>query len=250
MIAVSSDEERFPAAWCDGDMVATSVMEAVSFVTPALERFLVQAVASQMREQSELDLRCREFILDESRHLRMHARLNVSLLHRLTAPPLGLARAESILGQAKARRSVADRLRLVAAFEHVSAILSKHYLKSSGGWSFGLPSAKAVFDRHAREELGHCAVAYDICLRAGIGGRFSRSLALSRVMAGALAYVAVAAPSILMQKTGQSFARCFARVAGFGIGRALLAPGLVGELLWFGRAGFHPDYLHHRDRAS
>ena len=235
--------DALSAAWCDADVVVTSVMEAMSFVTPALERFLVQAVARQLPEQPELRERCRDFIREESRHRRMHALLNSSLLDYLCVPPLGLAHAESILAWARTSLSAASQLRLVAASEHLTAVLSKQYLARSVRWTFTSRSAKAVFDSHAHDELRHRSVAFDLCADAGSAGRVSRGLALASVVLGAALYLVIASPSILRRKTGQGFVRCLGRVIRRAAGNLPEARGLASELIHFAREGYHPRSL-------
>ena len=69
-------------ARCDGDAVVSSVMEAVSFVTPALEGFFIKTIARVRSTQSdpELDQRAREFMREEAEHTRAHRKLNAALL--------------------------------------------------------------------------------------------------------------------------------------------------------------------------
>jgi predicted metal-dependent hydrolase len=228
---------------CNADSAATSVLEAVSFVTPALERFLVQSVAAQLPLRADLRERCRDFVRDESKHRRMHMQLNARLMAALAVAPRGLARAEWILERAQGRLSPQNRLRLVAAFEHLTGILSKRYLMRPAPWDRSGESVKAVFDLHARDELEHRAVAFDLCVEIGAADRFGRSVALLAAVTGVALYLGVAAPSILCEKTGRGFASCLLQVLRLAGSRIREARSLSGELMHFARAGFHPRSL-------
>ena len=228
---------------CNTASAATSVLEAVSFVTPALERFLVQSVAEQLPARAGLRERCRDFVRDESKHRRMHMLLNARLMEPLAAAPQGLARAEWVLEQAKGRLSPQNRLRLVAAFEHLTGILSKRYLMRPASSDRSGESVQAVFDLHARDELGHRAVAFDLCVEIGAADRFGRSVALLAAVTGAALYLGVAAPSILCEKTGRGFLSCLFQVLRLAGSRIREARSLSGELMHFARAGFHPRSL-------
>lgn len=237
---VSQTRARAP---CNPDSAASSVLEAVSFVTPALERYLVQCVAEQLPARTDLRERCLDFVRDESKHRRMHMVLNARLVEALAAAPRGLARAEWVLERAKARLSPQSRLRLVAAFEHLTSILSKHYLMQPVSWGRSDESVQAVFDLHARDELEHRAVAFDLCVEVGAADRFGRCVALLAAVAGATLYLSVAAPWILRQKTGRSFLACVVQVLRLAVSRIPEARRFSGELLHFVGTGFHPRSL-------
>ena len=228
---------------CNADSAASSVLEAVSFVTPALERFLVQSVAEHLPARADLRERCRDFVRDESKHRRMHMLLNARLKEALAGTPRGLARAEWVLERAKDRLSPQNRLRLVAAFEHLTSILSKHYLRQPAPSDRSGESVRAVFDLHARDELEHRAVAFDLCVEIGAASRFGRSVALLAAVTAAAVYLGVAAPSILRQKTCRGFLVCLFQVLRLAGSRIREARSLFGELMRFVRAGFHPKSL-------
>jgi predicted metal-dependent hydrolase len=193
--------------------VVTSILEAVSFVTPALEVLLIHSVAAHMPHETELRERCLEFMRDEARHRRMHMHLNAAFLQRQSVPPRGLAQAEHALKWLPSRLSPASRLRLVAAFEHFTSVLAAHYLVYSERWSFVHPELMEVFDAHARDELGHCSLAVDLCQHARVVGRLPRALTLACVVAATTTYLVISVPSILGQKTGHGFL--------YGLGRLL-----------------------------
>lgn len=240
--AVHADDSP---AWCDADLASTSVMEAVSFVTPSLERFLIHAVALHMRTSPGLAARerCLAFIREESGHRSMHARLNARFRLRLDAAPRGLAGTEAWLARARNACSPASQMLLAAAIEHLTAVLSMRYLHRSQHWTFSSSTARAVFDEHARDEVAHRAVVWDLSVPSGAAGRVGRGFAMLAVALGALLYVAVAAPSILQSKTGCGRARSVLAIAGLGFRNAREALRLAREAAAFFRASFHPDML-------
>ncbi|MEO8921838.1 MAG: metal-dependent hydrolase [Caldimonas sp.] len=232
-------------AWCNADLDSTCVMEAVSFVTPALERFLVHAVALQMRRRPELAMRerCLAFIREESSHRTMHARLNVCFRLQLDAAPRGLAGTEAWLARARNACSPATQMLLAAAIEHLTAVLSLRYLRQSQHWTFSSPAARAVFDEHARDEVAHRAVVFDVSVASGAAGRLGRGCAMLAVALGALLYVTLAAPSILQSKTQEGRVRSMLAIARLGLRNVGEALGLAREAAAFAYPGFHPDML-------
>jgi len=139
--------EDLSGAWCNSDIVVTSLLEAISFVTPELEDFVVRTVAEGLATQPECDLRqrCRAFLREESSHSRLHRKFN-SLLHEYlgtTPPGLGLVRA--LLRGARRYLSLSSRLLIVAALEHFAAVLSRVYLRQESGCVFRSASAGEMF---------------------------------------------------------------------------------------------------------
>jgi len=239
--------EDLSGTWCNGDAVTSSVMEALSFVTPLLENFFIATVATGIVEKqgSELHQRCRTFIREESIHSRMHRRFNNALLDYLGSPPAGVALIKALLNGASKRLPLPIRLLLVAALEHLAAVLSRAYVNLEGTWDVRSTFAREMFARHAREELAHRAVVFDLCLSEGTLGRVGRGLILGAILITGLLYLAAAVPWILYRKndrhivlTVTALAR-FARANRFGIG--MYAD--IKDLFRFVRGDFHPDRL-------
>ena len=234
-------------AWCDASAITTSALEAVSFVTPVLESFFISTVADGIasRRAPELDRRCRTFIREEVTHSRVHNRLNASLLRYLGTAPPGLALVQSLVSAARNHLSLSRRMLLVAALEHFTAVLSKDHLTRATGWHFGCVFARELFARHAREELAHRAVAFDLWRCEAAAGGVARAAAVAAIGAAGTAYLSVAVPWILYRKMGNRLGRTVTTVAGSTLSlRALRDAGsLVGELFRFARADYHPDQL-------
>lgn len=237
--------EDLSASWCNCDPVTTSVMEAISFITPVAEKFFIVTVAEGIsgRPDSELVARCSAFMREESSHSRWHGKFNASLLDYLDASPPGLAMVQSLLKAAKKHLSLANRLLLVAAMEHFNVVLSKGYLRREGGWDFRSVSAKRLFARHAREELDHRSVVFDLWSGNPSTGRVGRALTMLAFLIAGFAYVSAAVPWITYRKTGRRLGVTLAALAR-GAFRNCLDIGVyskLGELFSFARGDYHPD---------
>jgi predicted metal-dependent hydrolase len=237
--------EDLSIPWCNANAATTSVMEATSFVTPVLENFVICTVAESlaMKPNSEIDLRCRAFLREESNHSRMHKKFNASLLEYLLMPPPGLALVQSLLNGATKHLSISGRLRFAAALEHFSAVLSKGYLNQETGWDFRSVSAKELFARHAREELAHRSVVFDLWLSGRAISRVGRALTMLALLLAGFVYVSAAVPWIVYRKTGKHLSATLIALAGCALrnGLDIESYSKLGELFAFARGDYHPD---------
>ena len=236
-------------AWCDDDCATTAIMEAISFVTPILETFCVTTVARALSSEplgAELAEQCRTFAREEAGHSRIHRRFNASLEAYLHRPPPGLQAVQWLLDDAKHRLSLANRLLLVAAIEHCAAVLSKVYLQWVRERPFRIPFVKDLFVQHAREELAHRAVAFDLSASIRRNGGAGRALALSVVVLAGLAYLTGAAAWILHRKSDRRTGRTLVALANFFVPeRSFVARvrSCTGDLIAFARHNYHPLWL-------
>jgi predicted metal-dependent hydrolase len=239
--------EDLSVSWCNSNAVTTSVMEAISFVTPVLEKFFICTVAQGLarKHKPELDPRCRAFIREESNHSRAHKKFNASLLEYLGMPPPGLAAVQSLLNGARKHLSLSSRLLLVAALEHVNAVLSKGYLNQESGWDFRSASAKELFAQHAREELGHRSVVFDLWLNDRTTGSVGRGLTMLAILLAGFVYVSSAVPWIIHRKTGKRLSTTLIAFAGRVLRNCLNIESYstLGELFSFARSDYHPDQV-------
>lgn len=242
-----SDMGDLPVNWCNADPVTSSVMEAVSFVTPVLEVFFIRTVAEGIRTQQDAELvqRCQAFVHEESNHSVVHKRFNATLLKNLGKQPPGLAMIHSLLDGARRHLSLSKRLALAAALEHFAAVISKLYIGHDPRLKFESAFAKELFDMHAREELAHRCVVFDLWRAHGAGGRVVRIVTIGVASLAAAVYVGVAVPWILHRKTGRNFAKTLAGLGGFVAKnlRDMLTHTPVIELLSFVCRDFHPKFL-------
>lgn len=246
--------DDLPVNWCNDDAVTSSVMEAVSFVTPVLENFFIRTVVEGTRtpQAEELQQRCRDFIHEESNHSRVHKKFNLLLLNRLGKQPPGLALVGKLLEGSRHRLSISRRLALAAALEHFAAVISKLYLSQEPKLAFGSPYAKELFDMHAQEELAHRCVVFDLRLANGAYGRLSRFMTILLVLFAGAVYVSIAVPWILYRKTGKSLTKTLAGLTGFvakNLRDTLMSTPIV-EFFSFARKDFHPEFLINERQAT
>ncbi len=234
-------------AWCNGDAVASSVLEAISFVTPVLEKFFIRTVADLCPDRGapELEACRRAFIREEASHSRAHRRFNAALAGYLGGPPPGLATIAGLLRRVERRLSPRTRLLLVASLEHFTAVSSKAYLRWQGGWHFSCAGPGELFAAHAREELGHRSVVFDLWRSRGAAGRAGRLFAVGATLLAGAAYLSLAGLWILHRKSGRRPVATLRTLAAFIAGRLReRAVGLpLRELFLFARADFHPRRL-------
>ena len=234
--------------WCNSDAVTSSLMEAISFVTPLLEGFIVSSVAEGLRTghaQPASEARYRAFMREEASHSWVHRQFNTSLLRYLGLPPPGLKLVRSLFGVARRHLSPGKRLQLSAALEHFAAVLSKGYLDCEKGWTFNATSTRALFAQHAHEELAHRSVVFDMWLDVGISGRVSRTVTMLGILVGSLAYALVAVPWITHRKTGFRPGSTLLMLGRFLISLRINSRVFtqLRELFLFAHRGYHPDQL-------
>ncbi|MEI7457055.1 MAG: metal-dependent hydrolase [Nitrosomonadales bacterium] len=233
-------------SWCNDDVVVSSVMEAVSFVTPVLEGFFIRSVAQGMRMHKDVVLarRCQEFIREESSHSRAHKKFNTVLLGYLGRPPRGLAMVSAMLEAAR-RLSVSQQLGLAAALEHLTAVMSKLYVGQQHGLKFASLYAQELFAMHAEEELGHRSVVFDLWQANEPGGRFNRFVIITLVLLVGSVYVVLAVPWILYRKMDRRLVNTLITLVKFtvkNIGSTLAKLPFL-DLFSFIRGDFHPERL-------
>lgn len=246
--------EDLSGAWCNANVVTSSVMEAISFVTPVLENFFICTVAEGLDKQrlSTLDQRCLDFIREESAHSSAHRRFNASLIKYLGGPPRGLALVESLLDGAMKHLSLSRRLLLAAALEHYAAVLSRVYMDHEQRMDIRSEFARELFGLHAREELDHCSVVFDLWVSKGIAGSVGRTLTILLILLAGSVYLSISTPWILHRKTGKQPGITLAALARFPVrNRAdIHAYSPLPDLFSFVRRDYHPDRLFHGGLAG
>jgi len=226
--AVAGVEDDISGAWCNGSLALSSLLEAISFVTPTLERFYIATVRACLAERPDaaLDRGCREFMRQEATHSAEHGKFNASLVAYLRGCPPGLGAIASLLRRARSRLAPAYCLLLTAALEHLSATLSLGYLARQSRWRISSARAGALFAWHAREEVGHRSVVIALWQKHGAAGPLSRRLAALAIVVFGGVYLCAAVPWILHRKTGGRLLRSVAALAVFAASR------FAGQRAW------------------
>jgi len=245
--------ETLSGPWCNANVVTSSIMEAISLITPALENFFIRTVADGMpnKHDGALHQRCVAFIQEEASHTRAHGVLNRSLLDYLKHAPPGLHTMQMLLWYLRKYAGQPTLLFLVVALEHFSTVLSKRYLTLHQDWKIGCPYAKTLFEQHAREELGHRSVVFDLWIANSPPSKPARAAAIWAILSLGMLYIAIASPWILYQKMQRKLLPTVSVLMRYiitsrpnlGIAR------LIGELFSFVRRDYHPDNLIAADLA-
>jgi len=193
-----------PRDWCGGDPFQTRLLEAMSLLAPEVERFVIEAVRDALRTLDPADPHAAAglaFMREEAAHSASHHAFN----RRLLAPGDDRARLlrwpRAIAARAGAWLPMRARLCVAAAAEHLSAVVSRAYLDAPARQSIADPAIRALFDRHAVEEIAHRAVVFDLARAVGTNGCVARALALAASVAASLLCL-VSVLGALQQRAG------------------------------------------------
>lgn len=154
--------------WC-GNIFTTSILESVSFVTPVLENFFIEVVKSEIKNginKHDLSTKSRFFLKEESMHSACHNKLNKKLLESyesdfLSKMPM-LNTLDFVLKSLIQKGDRNTLLSVVCVLEHFTTIASCCYLKNKNAITFKSDYAQDLFLIHAREELKHKEVAFEL----------------------------------------------------------------------------------------
>ena len=166
----------------NGTVPRSRVLDVLSLLLPAGERFVIATLQAWRATappgltpalSAEID----RFIREEQAHQRAHERYNAALL-AATPAATGTAQRAARAADELAQFSLTTRLALCAAFELLTAVVSRELLERP----FLLHGARdsvqgRMWQWHAREELAHCHVALQAAACGGVG-RGRRLLAL------------------------------------------------------------------------
>lgn len=169
--------------WFEGDAFATRFLEALSLLAPEAERFFIGSVRDCLDGIGDplLRARCRDFIREEGAHSIAHRRFNERLLGQGVEPSRVLRPVRALAAVARRWLPRSLRLAVTAGGEHISAILSQLFLDRDAAARIRDPGVRALFLRHALEELGHRAVAFDLlrAMRVGYAARIGALVAVT-----------------------------------------------------------------------
>lgn len=231
-----------PRHWFEGDAFRTRFLESMSLLAPEAERFFIGTVRERLDGIADpaLRARCAAFIREEGEHSLDHHRFNARLGEQ-GLDPAGILRPVRALTDAARRWLSRDlRLAVTAAGEHVSAVLSRLFLETRAADGIRDATARALYLRHAREELGHRDVAYDLLQACGVGyaSRIVALLAVSLATPLCVVWVVhrlLAADAPRWRHWLRGLPWLLGLRGGFLVPRTLVA----GYLRYF-RPGFHP----------
>jgi len=172
-----------PAPW-NRTIPRSRLFDALSLLLPAGEDFFIATLQEWRAQKDEMGETLDERFIDEidrftreeRAHQRAHRRYNASLLAQMPAASAAAQRADRAAAELSGL-SVPMKIALLAAFEHLTTLLSREILHRSYLMpDDGSPQSR-LWRWHAAEELGHSQVAIEAALRCRVG-YLRRALAL------------------------------------------------------------------------
>jgi predicted metal-dependent hydrolase len=196
---VRFDWENTPLYWIPDDPYATHIINVLHLLLPAGERWFVHVykqVLPYIRDP-ELKAEVKGFMGQEGTHAVAHQ----NVLHHLKAQGLDpepfVAQIEwlfeQLLGDAtmpphRKQKWLRDRLAIIAAIEHFTAVLGKWILDSPALDEAGAdPVMLDLLRWHGAEEVEHRSVAYDLWVH--LDGNYARRVTSMVLVAGVFAWI-------------------------------------------------------------
>jgi uncharacterized protein len=174
---VHFDVDQIPVHWIPGHPVASHMVSLLNIVLPAAERWFVTAYneALPLVRDPKLAEDMRGFIGQEATHADVHDKVlhEYMLTHGVDPTPV-LEQVEyvfeKVLGPSTSadpkRRlnHLCDRLWIIAAIEHYTAVLGDFSLNCAWDDHDANPTMVDLFRWHGSEEVEHRNVAHDVAI--------------------------------------------------------------------------------------
>lgn len=157
-------DASIPALWCGGEPYFTALMNALSCMFPAGERFFIRSVrrVEGLVKDPALRRDVRLFCAQEALHGSKYERLN-SWIGNCGYPVSGVIRKlELSLVRMAAFYGPSVNLSRTVAFEHITSVLSQALLENTKVLEQFHPAVRPLAVWHALEEIEHKAVAFDV----------------------------------------------------------------------------------------
>ncbi len=246
--AADGDAVRDGMYWCANDPFRTRFYQTMSLMAPEAERFFIASIRDYLEDIDDADLReqCCRFIREEARHSRVHHRLNAQIHAGVADTGDMLRPARRLLDWVQDHGSRQFRLALTVAGEHLSAIMSELFLRGGRAQEINNTRIREVYLWHAREEMGHRAVAFDLLRQRARFSYPQRAMALLLV---SLVAPLVLVPLFMRLLRGDCAGRHLAtwhRGLAWLVGWRQCGPGpghLLRNYLHYFRPDFHPRQL-------
>ncbi|MFW0788327.1 metal-dependent hydrolase [Gordonia sp. CPCC 205333] len=177
---VAFDVEKAPLHWIPGHPYASNLITALNLILPEGERWFVQTYneALPLVRDEALANTMRGFIGQEAMHAAAHDKVIWDYVEAHGIDPLPYHRqmewvfrkllAPKTDGTAEQQRKhLIERLWLIAAIEHYTAVLGDFALNSSWREAGGDPTITDLFMWHGAEEVEHRCVAHEVAVYFG-----------------------------------------------------------------------------------
>ena len=168
------DLENTPLHWIPGHPMASNFITVLNLLLPEGERWFVETFneALPLIKDEELAADMRGFVGQEAMHAEVHDRAVEEWLRDQGIDPTGYLKQmewifRSVLGPreggtpAQKQKHLIERLWLIAAIEHYTALLGDFALNCTWKENGADPNMADMFIWHGAEEVEHRAVAHD-----------------------------------------------------------------------------------------
>lgn len=195
---VHFDTSHTPLHWIPGHPVASNVISVLNIVLPAAERWFVAALSEALPlvKDPKLADDVRGFLGQEATHADVHERVLQELMIAKGVDPKPIlhqveylfakALAPSTSDDPKRRLNhLCDRLWLIAAIEHYTAVMGDFALNCAWDDHDADPTMVDLFRWHGSEEVEHRNVAHDVAV-------YFHDSYVDRIRAMAMAVMAIA----------------------------------------------------------
>ncbi|WP_018178133.1 metal-dependent hydrolase [Jongsikchunia kroppenstedtii] len=195
------DWSETPLHWIPNEPTASNAISVVNMLFPEAERWFIEAYneALPFVQDDELAATMRGFIGQEAMHAEAHDHAIAEFLEANGIETKAfLAQMEwlfrKLLGPKKAgsakakRKQLVERLWLIAAAEHYTAILGNFALNNTWEEHGADPAMMDILRWHGAEEVEHRCVAHDVAVYFG-DGYLRRARAMAVILVGLLAVV-------------------------------------------------------------
>ncbi|GAA4421070.1 metal-dependent hydrolase [Actinokineospora soli] len=205
---VRFDWSAVPIHWVPGDPVTTHAMNTLHLILPEGERWFVQVFGQALPHIR--DAKLREDVLGFIGQEAMHAQAHDGAAEHLAAlgvdPRPFIAQIEwlfrRLLGdrdgtEEQRHQWLLERLSVIAAIEHFTAVLGQWILDSAALDDAGAdPTMLDLLRWHGAEEVEHRSVAYDVYMH--LDGRYLRRVRTMVVVFPVLAWLFIRSTRWLM----------------------------------------------------
>ena len=153
-----------PKYWANNNPIITHFFNAVSTVIPEGEKLFIRSLKQFERNitDTQLQQQVRLFILQEAEHSKQHLAMNQWLANNGVISDKIAARVKTQVANIIKSTSEESLLESTIAMEHLSTILSKHFLDNPTLSEGFHPTMVQLFNWHSQEELEHKTVAFDV----------------------------------------------------------------------------------------
>ncbi|GAA4642553.1 metal-dependent hydrolase [Gordonia humi] len=260
---VEFDLSDSPLHWIPGSPVSSNMITVLNLLLPEGERWFVETFneALPMVKDEKLAADMRGFVGQEAMHAETHDKaVHTWLVHRGIDPQPYLDQMEWIFrrvlgprdGQTPQARQkhLIERLWLIAAIEHYTALLGDFALNCTWAENGADPAMTDMFVWHGAEEVEHRAVAHDVAAYFG-----DSPLRRGRAMSLALPFLVILLvrgfrfinsqdPTFTQMSVPARYGKCIK--AYFVESRRGVFPKLGGIVLataTYFKPGFHPTEI-------